>query len=160
MNPNGIGDRRLAANRANARLSTGPRSAEGKAASSANALSHGLAVPLSADPAFASRIGALAAALAGPDAPPDRRAWALVLAEAEADLQRVRDLRTEWLGSVIDAGGGLDAAALAALLPRLVALERYERRARSRRRSALKAWPSWSDNEWLTVGSGGEGRRR
>jgi len=37
-----ISDRRLAANRANAALSTGPRTQEGKAASSRNALSHGL----------------------------------------------------------------------------------------------------------------------
>ncbi len=74
MNPDRISDRQLAANRANARLSTGPRSAKGKAASSANALRHGLAVPLSADAAFVSLVGALATALAGPDAPPDRRA--------------------------------------------------------------------------------------
>lgn len=35
-------DRKLAANRANAQLSTGPKTAEGKAKSSANALRHGL----------------------------------------------------------------------------------------------------------------------
>src|SRR4051794_7266004 len=133
MNPEITSERRLAANRANARLSTGPRSAEGKAASSGNALRHGLAVPLPADPAFGPIVRAIAAKLAGPDATPERHAWAMVLAQAEADLQRVRDLRTHWLASVVDAGGGLDAVALATLLPGLVALERYERRARSRR---------------------------
>lgn len=39
---NNISDRRLAANRANARKSTGPRSPEGKAASSKNRTAHGL----------------------------------------------------------------------------------------------------------------------
>ena len=37
-----VSERKLAANRANARKSTGPRSAEGKRASSGNATSHGI----------------------------------------------------------------------------------------------------------------------
>jgi len=41
-NNNNVSDKQLAANRANAALSTGPRTQEGKAATSRNAVSHGL----------------------------------------------------------------------------------------------------------------------
>ena len=46
-----ISPRKLAANRANARRSTGPRTREGKRRSSRNALKHGLSVRIAADPA-------------------------------------------------------------------------------------------------------------
>ena len=84
--------RQLAANRANARRSTGPKTAAGKVRSAGNARRHGLTAPL--------EVGALRAwyrlILADPSASPDplerdpcRRA-ARDLAEAEAQLQRVR----------------------------------------------------------------------
>ncbi len=85
-------DRQLAANRANARRSTGPITAAGKVRSSGNALRHGLTAPPEA--------GALLAwyriIMADPSASPDplerdsRRRAARNLAEAEAQLQRVR----------------------------------------------------------------------
>jgi hypothetical protein len=48
-NGNGISDRKLAANRANAQKSTGPRTEQGKRTSSLNALTHGLRARLSTD---------------------------------------------------------------------------------------------------------------
>ncbi len=85
-------DRQLAANRANARRSTGPKTAAGKMRSAGNARRHGLTAPLetSALRAWYRLI------LADPSASPDplerdpRRRAARDLAEAEAQLQRVR----------------------------------------------------------------------
>ena len=84
--------RQLAANRANARRSTGPKTAAGKVRSAGNARRHGLTAP--------PEMGALRAwyrlILADPSASPDplerdpRRRAARDLAEAEAQLQRVR----------------------------------------------------------------------
>jgi hypothetical protein len=51
-----ISQRKREANRANSRLSTGPRTRSGKARSSQNARRQGLSVPVSRDPAFALEI--------------------------------------------------------------------------------------------------------
>jgi hypothetical protein len=48
------------ANRANARRSTGPRTAAGKARASRNAVRHGLSVSVLADPALSDRRSARA----------------------------------------------------------------------------------------------------
>jgi hypothetical protein len=45
-------DRKIAANRNNAKKSTGPRSKEGREASGRNARRHGLAINIGTDPAF------------------------------------------------------------------------------------------------------------
>jgi len=56
-------ERQLAANRANARKSSGPRSASGKTRASRNALKHGLNTPMSGV-AFAREVEALARQIA------------------------------------------------------------------------------------------------
>ncbi len=56
----------IAANRKNARRSTGPRTAASKARVSRNALWHGLGIPVTRDPEVSAEIDRLAAALAGP----------------------------------------------------------------------------------------------
>src|SRR5690242_6962060 len=83
---------RIAANRRNARASTGPRTAAGKRKAAANALRHGLAasVQLSAMSATAARI---AAALAGPQSSPAERALIDPIAEATAEIWRARSAR-------------------------------------------------------------------
>jgi len=48
-----VSDRRLAANQRNAALSTGPRTVKGKMVSRNNALRHGLARPVTANPVVA-----------------------------------------------------------------------------------------------------------
>ncbi len=59
-----------AANRANAKKSTGPRSPAGKARASQNARRHGLSRPTAADPASRNAIDARASSLAGEGASP------------------------------------------------------------------------------------------
>jgi len=85
--------RRLAANRANARRSTGPRTARGKARSSVNALQHGLAVSVFADPALSVEVEILARRIVGPD--PNLLHLARGIAEAQVDLRRVRQIRSQ-----------------------------------------------------------------
>ena len=57
-------EKQIAANRANAKRSTGPKTLVGKMASSRNAYRHGLSEPLRPDPATSARIDAVARALA------------------------------------------------------------------------------------------------
>jgi hypothetical protein len=71
---------------------TGPRSARGKAQSARNALRHGLAVPVLADPALSKEVHELARRIAAGD---DRLLEpALHVAEAQVDLVRIRKARS------------------------------------------------------------------
>src|SRR5207302_8118385 len=56
-------ERKLAANRRNARASTWPRTVAGKARVARNARRHGLTVPIAADPALAQEVEVLAGRL-------------------------------------------------------------------------------------------------
>jgi len=109
--------RQIAANRANAEKSSGPRSADGKALSRRNALRHGLSIPSRAISAYQQDVILLARALS--PAGEEIGGAALDAADAEIDILRVRTHRV-------------------ALIDKLDALERYERRAISRRNKALR----------------------
>jgi hypothetical protein len=78
------------ANRRNAKASTGPKSEHGKIRSARNSLRHGLATPLSLDPAWAEKAKRLARELAGTEADPVLCDSAQELAQAYADVQRAR----------------------------------------------------------------------
>ncbi|PWT90322.1 MAG: hypothetical protein C5B56_05600 [Proteobacteria bacterium] len=80
-------ERQIAANRANARKSSGPRSASGKKRASRNAIKHGLNTPISGA-AVAREIEALARQIAGD--PKDRARMALAREAAEAQLELAR----------------------------------------------------------------------
>jgi hypothetical protein len=129
-------DRKIAANRRNAKKSTGPRSEAGRRRSRRNALRHGLAVAIGSLPSYSDDIEALAKALVGDGGPPTE--FARQVAEAELDLLRIRKIRASQLNVVV---GNLDAPseAYAELAENLAKLERYERRAYSRRKRALGA---------------------
>ena len=60
-------DRRQRANRANAKSSTGPKTAAGKARAAQNAFRHGLNVPVLSDHLFAPEVEATARKICGPD---------------------------------------------------------------------------------------------
>jgi hypothetical protein len=122
-------ERRRAANRANARASTGPKTRYGKARSGQNARRHGLTLSALGDPSHSGAIDALARVIAGADAGARRLKLAYRIAAAQIDLVRARRARHDLL---CEADGD-PAAAL-----RLYILERYERRALSRRKFAIR----------------------
>lgn len=95
--------RRLRANRANSRLSTGPRSEDGKARAARNALRHGLSLGSGSLVGLAPDIAGLAARLAGEGADEARRELAGLAAEAQVDLLRIRHMRRALLASVVAA---------------------------------------------------------
>jgi hypothetical protein len=135
--------RKIVANRRNAQHSTGPRTAKGKSRSKRNALRHGLAVTLPTIGASGREVERLASAIAGQDSDPCRRYFAVMAAEAELELRRVRAVRLSSLIPQTPAGSPPPDSQqktenLAATLPNLLRLDRYERRALSRRNRALR----------------------
>jgi hypothetical protein len=122
-------ERQIAANRANARRSTGPKTLAGKMSSSRNAYRHGLSCPLPLDP---EKVDAIALALAGDSVDEERLAEASEVARAQLELMSIRSVRAEMIASAKN-----DLLANDTLkLRRLAALDRYERYARTKRRRA------------------------
>src|SRR5262245_50898151 len=167
------------ANRANARASTGPKTANGRARAARNALRHALSLPVCSNPALSEEVETLARQIAGPDANAETQDLARQVAEAQIDLRRVRYARHKLLSDALadpDYDSGRQAMAVlgsllgknAPTLPaenliallnsasegphnkfatilsqqatQLLAMDRYERRALSRRRSAIRAF--------------------
>lgn len=146
------------ANRQNARASTGPKSAAGKARASRNAYRHGLGVPVRSDPDCVGRIQALARSLAGTDASAELMARADAVAAAQTELERVRQRRQQLIerhgpysGGAARMPGSLppaslsisseaSAAALSDLIAEMNALDRYEQRALARRNRSTVAF--------------------
>ena len=125
-------DKQIAANRANALKSTGPRSAAGRMRSSRNAHRHGLPLPITLDPQAQAEIEAVAQAIAGEPAGEDQLQAAKAIAEAQFDLKRIRATRTAATPSV------LDELPDSKVLTGLCTLDRYERLARARRKLAIR----------------------
>ena len=86
-------NRQQRANRANAKSSTGPKTAAGKARAAQNAFRHGLNVSVRSDPLLAPEIEALALKISGPYADAETVEGARRIAEAQFDLNRVRNRR-------------------------------------------------------------------
>jgi hypothetical protein len=83
-------DAKIKANRANARGSTGPKTAQGRARAARNARRHGLSLPLYSDPILSEEVEKLAREIAGTRANAEIRQLACHIAEAHIDLRRVR----------------------------------------------------------------------
>jgi hypothetical protein len=173
--------RKISANRANARASTGPKSALGRARAARNALRHGLNLPVYSDPALCEEVEALARAIAGTDANVEIQELARRVAEAQSDLRRVRYARHQLLSCALSdpcydtprnmrvkgvfirslfrrnapdlpmaavvkivtstpQGPEKFAIILSQEAKHLLAMDRYERQARSRRKIAIRAF--------------------
>ena len=139
---------RTRANRRNAKHSTGPKSAAGKAVAAKNALRHGLSVPAALDPNLAERIERLAALIVGKSADTLRHEAGRRIAEAQIVVSRGRrarlflfaDPRAQVTAPHQQEGPSApieDFRHVAAMMSRL---DRYERRALSRRKNAIRAF--------------------
>jgi hypothetical protein len=133
-----MSERKIAANRSNAKKSTGPRSKAGRQASRRNALRHGLAIDIRTDPAYHDDIEQLAKMMSRASGRQSVSDSARDGAEAVLDLSRIRKIRASLFETIYFS----DTAApdrLTELNDKLAKLERYERRAFSRRNRAMRA---------------------
>jgi hypothetical protein len=94
-------DNKVGANRANARASTGPKTAQGRTRSARNALRHALSLPVYSNPALSDEVEALAREIAGTDANAGMQELARRVAEAQIDLRRVRYARHQLLSQAL-----------------------------------------------------------
>jgi hypothetical protein len=122
-------ERQVAANRANAKRSTGPRTAAGRATSSRNAYRHGLSLPMAPD---SEVLESLARTLVRETAGEDQLEAARALAAAQLELKRIREVK------VAATPFGMDQMLDPQALTDLCALGRYERLALSRRKAARR----------------------
>lgn len=142
---------RRRANRANARRSTGPRSAAGKARAAQNARCHGLSLDILADPALGQEVEDLAQQIAREAGRLDLIDLARRVAEAHVDVQRSLQFRHERLQEAVAAPRCGQQSAPPRALPAhelaislepvasdLKRIDRYTRRALSRRKFAVR----------------------
>jgi hypothetical protein len=130
-------ERKIAANRNNAKKSTGPRTEAGRAKSRQNARRHGLATGIGSDPALRDDIEILAKLLSRASGRENIGEFAREAAEAHLDLLRIRKIRAG-LYAKMRFFGGASTEDLMKAAEQFARLERYERRAFSRRKHAMR----------------------
>jgi hypothetical protein len=172
-------ERKIRANRGNARASTGPRTTRGRTRAARNALRHALSLPVCSIPALSEEVETLAGEIAGPGANAETQELARRVAEAQIDLRRVRYARHQFLSDTLSKeyygsyanlrkklkvlrallrpnppdmsmetlkfatstprGSEKLATILSEEAKKLLAMDRYERRALARRKFAIRA---------------------
>jgi hypothetical protein len=130
-------EKQIAANRANAKHSTGPRTAAGKRKSSRNSYRHGMFWPLL--PELAINVETVAREQMPPGASEQELAAAFAFAEAQVGLVRIRGIRNEMQLTLEREGSS------ARQLGRLAALDRYQRYAETKRRRAMAQLDEYFD---------------
>jgi hypothetical protein len=128
-------EKQIAANRTNAKKSTGPRTAVGKLKSSRNAFRHGLSGPLLSNPATSAKLDWIAGEVAGHQASNHQKAAAQDFARAQVELLRIRSIRSEQLAKTV-LNDSTDRNMRE--LKRLASLDRYERYALTKRRRSSR----------------------
>ena len=123
--------KKIQANRANSKKSTGPGTKHDRARVSQNARRHGLSVSIFADVAYSAEIERMANEIVSQSENRETIELARRVAEAESDLARIRQ------DSLLQRNGGLNKVA-EDVLKQLIAMDRYERRAVSRRKFAMR----------------------
>ena len=112
-------DKQIAANGANAKRSTGPKTAAGKLKSSRNAYRHGLSGPLLSDPATSAKVDWIAGKVAGDQASEHQQTAAQEFARAQIELLRIRSIRSEQLAKIdLDGSTGDNMGPTATTTPR------------------------------------------
>jgi hypothetical protein len=94
-------DRKIKANRMNARASTGPKTTHGRAHAARNALRHALNLSINSFPVLCEEMDAVARKIVGTDADAETLERARRIAEAEIDLRRVRLVRHQLLSEAL-----------------------------------------------------------
>jgi hypothetical protein len=125
--------RKIEANRRNAKRSTGPKTVLGKKRSRANALKHGLAAAMLRPVEKPDDRELYEALLGSGHSTSAQREQALAIVEATSELEYVRSIRTKIVQSLDDIH-----FMCCDLVDAVLSTERYERRALARRRKASK----------------------
>jgi hypothetical protein len=125
-------EKQIAANRANAKKSTGPKTAAGRLKSSRNAFRHGLSLLSTEEPANQAEAKLIAQTLVSDQEDHAKVVAAAEIAQAHLDLRRIQAVRAELIAETDFTSASTEQ------LRRLAALDRYERLALTRRRQASR----------------------